>query len=180
MICASSKFFKAACSERWIEGRAKKVSLPEVEPAIFRSYVAWLYSGDYQLEASKDDTTRVKDSALDKGVELYLLGDFLNDIRFRNKMMEKLASHDLLRVPSLSQLGKLWEHTTPNSPLRKMFVEDFIMRMSRKDFTDSHKSYPVRLLQDIAVAALTRITPGTTELFHSKLPSFLEPVSEDD
>jgi hypothetical protein len=61
-----------------------------------------------------------------------------------------------------------------------MFVEDFIMRVSRKDFTDSHKSYPVGLLQDIAVAALTRITPGTTELFHSKLPSFLEPVSEDD
>jgi hypothetical protein len=56
IICASSKFFKAACSERWVEGKEKKVLLPEVEPKFFQSYVAWLYSGNYQLQASKDDT----------------------------------------------------------------------------------------------------------------------------
>lgn len=70
VICASSKFFKAACSERWIEGKEKKISLPEVEPALFRSYVAWLYSGNYQLGVSKDDTVDAQDSALDTGVEL--------------------------------------------------------------------------------------------------------------
>jgi hypothetical protein len=180
VICASSKFFKAACSERWIEGKEKKVSLPEVEPALFRSYVAWLYSGNYQLGVSKDDTVDAQDSALDTGVELYLLGDFLNDIRFRNKVMGKLASNDLRRFPTLSKLEKVWERLSPNSLLRKMYVEDMIMRMSRKRFTDDHKLFPVGLLQDIAVAALTRIAPSKTQSFHTKLPSFLEPVSEDD
>lgn len=88
VICASSKFFKAACSQRWVEGREKKVRLPDVEPKIFQSYVAWLYSGTYQMQACKDDPKEVVWSALNTAVELYLLGDVLDDICFRNKMME--------------------------------------------------------------------------------------------
>lgn len=91
-----------------------------------------------------------------------------------------MASNDLRRLPTLSKLEKVWERLSPNSLLRKMYVEDMIMRVSRKRFTDDHKLFPVGLLQDIAVAALTRIAPSTTESFHTKLPSFLEPVSEDD
>jgi hypothetical protein len=38
-ICAKSKFFKAACSERWIEGKQKVVKLPDVTARDFQTYV---------------------------------------------------------------------------------------------------------------------------------------------
>jgi hypothetical protein len=38
-ICAKSKFFKAACSERWIEGKQKVVKLPDITARDFQTYV---------------------------------------------------------------------------------------------------------------------------------------------
>jgi len=65
LICASSKFFKAACSKRWTEGQEKLIRLPEVEPKNFQGYVAWLCSGKYQPKASEGDGDDVIDEALD-------------------------------------------------------------------------------------------------------------------
>jgi hypothetical protein len=36
-ICEKSKFFRAACSKRWIEGQEKLVRLPEVDIEVFQS-----------------------------------------------------------------------------------------------------------------------------------------------
>lgn len=44
IICAKSKFFAAACSERWVEGKEKQVRLPEVDPTVFESHLSWVYS----------------------------------------------------------------------------------------------------------------------------------------
>jgi hypothetical protein len=176
VICASSKFFKAACSERWIERKTKKVSLPEVEPEVFQSYVAWLYSGHHHMEASKDDPVDLKDVALGKAVELYLLGDVLDDIRFRNKMMEiQTCQQDLNRLPNVPTMNKLWRRTTHTSPLRKMYTEMIIMRF----LAENVGSYSPELARDILVASLKQIETSTVKPFTSKLATFLEPVPED-
>jgi hypothetical protein len=180
VICVSSKFFKAACSQRWVEGKEKKVRLPEVEPKIFQSYVAWLYSGDYRMQACKDDTKYVIDSAIDAAIELYLLGDVLDDISFRNKMMEVQVCQDLGRVPCTATLREVWERTPPTSPLRKMYVERFILRVSREGITQNLKGYPLELVQEIALSSLKRLETKTLKAFTAELDSFLEPVPEDD
>ena len=180
VICASSKFFKAACSERWVEGKEKKVSLPEVKPKHFQQYVAWLYSGNYQLQASQTDTAIAIGAAIETGLELYILGDVLDDIRFRNKMMENLANSDLRYFPHPATLCVLWERTPPTSLMRKMYVERLIMRADRKVVTALVKEYPTELIQQVVVESLLRIGVSTPEMFDAKVESFLEPVSEDD
>jgi hypothetical protein len=180
VICVSSKFFKAACSQRWVGGKEKKVRLPEVEPKIFQSYVAWLYSGDYQMQACREDAEKVKHSALDAAIELYLLGDILDDICFRNKMMDVLVCHDLKRVPSTNTLRELWKRTPPTSPLRKMYIDRFILRVNREGFAQNLKGYPQELVQEIALSSLKRLETKTLKAFTAELVSFLEPVPEDD
>lgn len=119
MICASSKFFKAACLERWVQGKEPpKIFLLEVEPKVFQSYVEWLYSGNYQLQASEGDPMDVVHSALDAAINLYLVGDFLDDVYFRNHIMEALVIHRLGYLPNVKMLHILWARTTPAS-LRK-------------------------------------------------------------
>lgn len=45
-ICQKSVFFDTACnSEHWREAKDKVVPLPLVEPALFKAYVHWLYTG---------------------------------------------------------------------------------------------------------------------------------------
>jgi hypothetical protein len=113
VICASSKFFKDACSERWIQGKEPKVFVLEVEPKTFQSYVEWLYSGNYQLQASKGDPMDVVHSALDAAINLYLVSDFLDDVHFRNHIMEALVIHRLGYLPNVKMLKNLWARTTP-------------------------------------------------------------------
>jgi hypothetical protein len=134
IICASSKFFKAACSERWIEGKEKKVRLPEVKPSVFQGYIAWLCSGHYQMQASRGDPLDVINATTTAMIEMYILGDVLDDIRFRNKMMERLVSRNLGCCPQITTICMLWERTTTMSPLRKMHVKVYILRVDRPRF----------------------------------------------
>lgn len=39
LVCANSKFFKAACSKLWAEGEEKIVRLPEVKVDAFQAYL---------------------------------------------------------------------------------------------------------------------------------------------
>jgi hypothetical protein len=177
VICASSKFFEAACSKRWIEGQKKQVRLPEVEPEHFQSYLAWLCSGKHPPPASKSDPHDVIDAELDVAVELYLLGDILDDIRFRNKMMESLVCNDRGRVPHTDTLRKVWKRTPPASPLRKMYVENFVMRLGRDTFDRLIGYYPPELVQEVAMLCLKRLGISKEASFKEKLASFQEPVS---
>jgi hypothetical protein len=179
VVCASSKFFKAACSQRWIEGKEKKVTLPEMEPKVFQDYVAWLYSRAYQLQASKGDADPEVHDALQAAIELYLLGDVLDDIRLRNKIVQVLVTDDLELVPGSRTLHQLWARTTPASLLRKMYVVIFTRRVDREEFAKIVASYPAELVQEIAVAALKQTERINAECFISKLAIFLEPVPED-
>jgi hypothetical protein len=176
VICAYFKFFKAACSKRWIEGQEKQIRLPDVKLEHFQGYLAWLCSGNYQAQASKGDPDDVIDAALDAAVELYLLGDVLDDIRLRNTVMNVLVCNDWVRVPSRDTLHNVWKRTPPSSPLRKMVVERLVMRSDRVFLAKIVGVYPPELVQEVAVLAVTRIGISKEESFTSKLESFLEPV----
>jgi hypothetical protein len=124
-------------------------------------------------------THAVIDSALDAAVELYLLGDVLDDICFRNKMMEVHVCHDLARVPSTSTLRKVWKRTPPSSRFRKMYVERFVLRIDRELFAKYLSSHPAELVQDVALLSLKRLATKNLDVFIAELDNFLEPVSEE-
>lgn len=180
VICASSKFFKAACSERWVQGKESKFFLLEVEPKTFQSYVEWLYSGNYQLPACKGDPMDVVLSALDAAINLYLVGDFLDDVHLRNHIMEALFIHRLGYLPHVKMLKNLWARTTPASLLRKIFVEKIVVCGSRETFAMNISKYPAELVQEVALSSLTRLGTKDAATSSSKLESFLEPVPEDE
>jgi hypothetical protein len=117
IVCAKSKFFRAACSSRWREGEEKTVRLPEIrKPKIFQNYVDWIHSGQlvFEDQAPGDDIC----AGL---IDLQLLGDILDDVELRNTTIQHLASQvvDMECCPSGQTYHIIWDNTRTKSSLRR-------------------------------------------------------------
>jgi hypothetical protein len=120
-VCAKSKFFKAACSKQWREGQEQIVRLPEAGVAAFKAYSAWVYSGDVaEHTCTPESEEEDMDVAQTSLIDLYLLGDTLDDIQLRNKAMSMLfACIRHCVIPSIDNVRHIWESTPSGSFLRK-------------------------------------------------------------
>lgn len=181
MICAKSKFFAAACSKRWIEAKEKQVRLPDVHPPVFQSYLSWVYSTSLNtVEPTNDDIdeiTNEKDRAVARYVELYLLGDALDDVHLRNRVMKTLVL-DTTTVPCLQTVHRVWEHTPDSSLIRKMILDRAISRTKRAYLVDNLTQHPETFVQQVALTLLQGAQKLSREAFEAKLPSYLEPVEK--
>jgi hypothetical protein len=177
LICASSKFFKAACSKLWSEGQEKVVRLPEVKVETFQAYVVWVYTG--KIAVNKPTQDCVRKFALEEyreAVELYLVGDVLDDLLLRNTAMRTLVTkRKVWQVqPDLATIHQIRDSTPPESRLRQMIVDVTIKRMHRANI-DEVASYPADLLKCIALKLLQQVPTVFNEAFVSRLDDYLEP-----
>jgi len=113
----SSKFFQAAISRDWKEAREKRVMLPETEIEVFEGYLQWLYTSHITITDWKQDYFQM--------ANLYVLGDFLDDVTFRNAILKTAMSTFLekFQLPNAQVVRVAWERTPTNSLLRQSFSE---------------------------------------------------------
>jgi len=172
LVCAKSKFFQAACSKRWIEGQEKLVRLPKVEGRVFQHYWKWVYSDSFPVG---DDETEEKRGIRHLWIDLYLLGDSLDDIQLRNQTMEELyeGMDDETDLPDSCFIAKAWSSTPPSSLMRKLLVDHIVTYLSKDGLARNVATYPPELVQQIAVAALglRRTEPRSFD----KREGYLEP-----
>ena len=129
-VCSKSKFFRAACSERWLEGQERIVRLPEAKPVAFQEYCRWIYYGQVA-----DGTCTMTSSNIEKLgetqrlIDLYLLGDQLDDTQLRNQANIKLfkSLQNANTMPSIAQMELVWDSTTRGSSLRKLLVDVVVL-----------------------------------------------------
>ena len=183
IISAKSRFFAAACSERWIEGKEKNVRLPDVDASVFQSYLAWVYSGKLDVTCFSsnfvDEETPGGARNVAKYLELYLLGDALDDIRLRNKVLQTLVL-DTESLPCPETVRRVWENTLDNSLVRRMMVDRVTLRGKRTYLLKNLAKYPEGFVQQVAAALLQEVPKKDQEIFKAKLPSYLEPVEPVD
>jgi hypothetical protein len=164
-ICAKSKFFKAACSERWIEGKHKVVKLPDLTARDFQTYVHWVYTS--RIEVKSEEVEQKEDDHL----KTYILGDVLDDYQLRNAVMDQLInSIPLPKTQASPSFHKhVYECTPAGSPLRKFLVDCKIHDGCRKDFAGNSEKYPVEFLQELAVALLRKVPTTKDETLITSL-----------
>lgn len=100
-------------------------------------YINWTYTHNLKPEDVPDCGTAEHPST--RGiVNLYLLGDVLDDVKFRNETMRILNSHSdrVNRIPSHQTITRIWENTPENSLLTKWTVASAVSRMSSESFTN--------------------------------------------
>lgn len=145
VICATSKFFKTACSE-------KILRQPDGTPEQYKTYVDWASTSELDIE------TEDPDLQLSGLIDLFILGDVLDDYQFRNATMEQLIATTLGSTHSFSfeQLDKVYAATVAGSPLRLFVVWWLLVNMNHRHFKSNVAQYPAELVQEVAVANLER------------------------
>ncbi|KAF2122111.1 hypothetical protein BDV96DRAFT_137297 [Lophiotrema nucula] len=117
---ATSLFFRRALRLEWIGPWATSspdpITLPDEEPAVFRSYVQWLY-----FRALPPRVTEWVELA-----NLYVLGEKLVDSAFQRAVLDAIIqrAHTRSAVPSYPFIKTVYGGTGAGSPVRKL-VADF-------------------------------------------------------
>lgn len=182
IICAKSRFFAAAYSERWIEGKERKFRLPDVDASVFQSYLAWVYCK--QLDVTYFDSNFIDEDIPDRArtvamyFELYLLGDSLDDIRLRNKVLQTLVL-DTESLPRPETVRQVWKNTLESSLVRRMMVDRVTIRVRRTYLLENPAKYLQGFVQQVAAALLQEVPKMDQEVF-MKLPPYLELVEPVD
>jgi hypothetical protein len=144
----SSPFLKAALSNDWKEAREKNIVLQEFDTSVLEGYVHWMYTGSMRpkLKAVGDTYMEL--------FELYLLGDFLKDMVFCQKLIQHVILVRCLGVvPLQPEVCFLWERTLPTCPLRRLVrelwlakpVDDSIALLGK----DPDSPYPMEFVLDM-------------------------------
>jgi hypothetical protein len=176
IISLESKFFNAACRKEWKEGAEKLVRLPEVEPGMFRSYLNWVYTGDLAVDVSVADAEETANELKFRGfIELYVLGDTLDDLRLRNSAMKIIVNGNHQLGPK--SITWAFENTPTASLMRKQLVRVAATRWSREKYIKQEELYPADFVRALALQ-LMQLKSDSDRLSHTSflnmLPEFLE------
>jgi hypothetical protein len=174
VLCTISKSFRVACSTRWKEGQDKVVRLPDVDPTVFQRYVDWVY-GD--ILVSGGDLQK----KLSMLVELHLLADKLDDVKFRNKTIRVLTrcSWASNLCPGVQVITSIWSNTTSSSPLRKWVIDILMLKDSLSTFEKDVTEYPAELVQQMVLWFVQQRSDTSRNEFQARLPGYLEAEDAD-
>lgn len=124
------------------------VRLPEVHPqTLFRGYLSWISTDTVTVKAAT--ATEPGPVAMDFLIRLYLLGDYLDDVRLRNVTIRALTKYHT--CPSIKECNMIFDETPLNLPLRKWKVAAIISLEDRHTFERLSVLYDLDLTLQIAI-----------------------------
>jgi hypothetical protein len=167
-LSAKSKFFKAAIAKKWKEGEEEILRLPEVEPDIFQTYADWAYS----------NVVTPVHSSTKSLIKLYLIGDFLDDLRLRIKTMELLVASvkSIETFPKVNAIKMIWDNTTANSLLRSWILDLAIRYYDRASFAKHAERFrfPADFVLQVTLKILPEQSTGIDPSFMTDASKYLE------
>jgi hypothetical protein len=141
VICERSNFVKSAVTKGWAETQSKTVTISEFDAVAFKIYLESLYGhGDEvakftssyidDLVAASADEKNHDNGQLTVNVlglaKLWLLGDFLGDIKFQNEVMAGILeeSNGGDETVGITAFCYIWNNAAAQSPLHK-WADDY-------------------------------------------------------
>jgi hypothetical protein len=139
VICERSNFVKSAVTKGWAETQSKTVTISEFDAVAFKIYLESLYGhGDEVAKFTSsyiDDLVSADEKNHDNGqltvnvlglAKLWLLGDFLGDIKFQNEVMAGILeeSNGGDETVGITAFCYIWNNAAAQSPLHK-WADDY-------------------------------------------------------
>jgi hypothetical protein len=182
-LCSKSKFFRAACSKRWIEGQEKTVRLPDVKIELFRHYCEWICSGTIPANrVTTQSDTKELNAEHKLLIGLYLLGDSLDDLQLRNLATQRFCKclQEGNSLPICQAYVDIWSSTPSSSLFRKQLVDIVVGRLNRDKFAEMIAEYPAEWVRELAVAAMRKAPTLTWETVVGDNTKYLESEEAED
>ncbi|KAH7068220.1 hypothetical protein BKA63DRAFT_581619 [Paraphoma chrysanthemicola] len=156
-----SPFFEAALGRDWKESQERIVKLPNCNVHAFRVYFQWLYTAQLHTKFQFNQTSP-SDGQWEWGnlVKAYLLGDYLQDIDFKDSLIDTMidwaneATRECSNAPAHSSV-EIFQHTKSTSPPRWISLDFTTWRLTNS-FPVSMTEY--QFLSDFLVTVVTTLT----------------------
>lgn len=193
LICASSPFFKAACSGTWKESEEKVVRLPEQLPDSFEVYLHMLYTQEFDvwgddkeafLETCKDRANGNGTNLFDRMLHHFVLGDVLRDVHFCNKVVDGLveAIERLRFIPAGSTIRKHWDNLPSNCTMRRVLIDCAATTAEYEPMVQLAADYPHGFIIGIALAGIRdrNVAQKDRPFIKRRKCDYHEHISEED
>jgi hypothetical protein len=136
LLSSHSGFLRAACTRDFKERTENRIALPDDEPAIFASFVEWMYFGEYNVPVLMLFDT-ISMAAVNHHARCYVLGDKLLSTGFKNYAMHRLyAQYSAKRIfldPVTTQDARyVWDNTAVGSKLRQFYLDYFAQHFANQ------------------------------------------------
>lgn len=161
LIERRSKAMCESMSGEWKDQSSCVISLPEDEPDIVALYQQWLYTG---CIITTDPSSPNASQEYRNLVKCYILGDKFLDGAFKDCTIDSIVSllvQTHLFDPTLSTL--VYDSTTPNSPLRKLWQAIYIFCGSASWLSDTNAPHPQFSL-DLSRKQMQSLPAGGTSI----------------
>ena len=146
LICASSRFFKAACNRKSVEGMEDVVHLPNDDPETFELLLQWLYM-ERVAEPGKAALVGWHETA-----SLYTLAVKLQILELQDAVVD-LWIHkatDAIEIP-IEEVPYVYRTTLEHAPLRQLLVEMVACGGGLESLCQVTDELPREFLVDLAV-----------------------------
>lgn len=161
LFCSRSAFFKAARSGNWKEAQEKQIQLPGKRAIFFRVNFESVYDRVTDLSGLAYavvnegyitwDDPEIKPGSVVLHVlcELWILGDYLGEVKFKNELVDTMyklykEGHNVLT----STLSEIFAKTHSQCDFQKFWVKCFV----RSAFGSNSKHTPVSVLEQCGTA----------------------------
>ena len=154
LLCDRSEYFAKAFSGSFVESKVDTLTIVDINPGIFRIFVAWLYGGKLQYIPEKDngdmqsefpgskqikedgdiwstDPSAAKTWLWQTLIDLYIFGDRFNAPLFCRKVIDTLIDKGQEHrgyLPNHLEIKHAFAVTAKGSPIRLFLVDLFAYR----------------------------------------------------
>jgi hypothetical protein len=185
IICENWRYFEAACrSDRWLEGKEKTVPLSHINSATFKTYLHWTMTGKLLPEVYWARENIEAEHEQWVYIEAYIVGDFLDDAKYRNHVMGAMIVRRRTWDSAYSDdmITRIWEGTPEKSPLRTFTLEWMRATWCRESIAELTEGddVPTDFIKE-ALVLLAKNCPFTSRsASDKKLSELLLPAKDND
>ncbi|KAH0030899.1 hypothetical protein KCU78_g2941, partial [Aureobasidium melanogenum] len=127
LLCDSSTYFKAALTNGFAETHDQKITLDDESPAIFRTYVVWLYQTRLDRDTMPEGDQEVQRHML----ELYVFAAKRGVTNLANDTITMLASRLTNTEVDLDNIWWLYPLIPHSSKLYQLLVDNLVLEIRK-------------------------------------------------
>ncbi|UJO25278.1 hypothetical protein CLAFUW4_14531 [Fulvia fulva] len=134
-ICATSEYFKAACTKQWVEGQTGVIELADGKPDTFQTYLHWTYTKEFDLTNMFANTRKRCCYGWRDMTALWTLADYLGNRELRNACIDIIYAQmkaQPARGIRASTVVEIFEYTPSGSGVQRL-IADHVAFSAGKD-----------------------------------------------
>lgn len=157
-------FFEAALSSRWNDKELPTIEMPEDDPAIFNTFVAWAYTNEVEAPSIlENDVTEPDPQIMNNWLDLYVYADKLQAQEMKNVVIEFFLEAGP-KIPKMdpSAIAQIWNHLPRKDMLRILLYHTLLYRATDNVITKEMCTEAPSLVATALKHFLKRRTPSNT------------------